>query len=402
MISVSTSKPGFAEFVALMAFMTSLVALSIDAMLPALPMIGSDLGVQSENATQMVVTMLLVGMAVGQVIYGPVSDSVGRKPPVYAGLAIFLLGSLISLIATDFRMMLAGRLLQGLGVAGPRSVSIALIRDLHAGRNMARVMSLIMSVFVLVPIIAPVIGQGILMLASWRAIFALFLVLGLLVLGWFGLRQPESLSPEHRKPFSLASILRGFLAVLRQRAAIGFTLTSGLFSGAFVGYLSSSQQVFQDTYSVGPRFALWFALLAASIGVASLVNGRLVLRLGMYHLATLALRTLSGLSIVFLAWSWWNSGVPEFALFMTYMIAAFFCVGIVFGNINSLAMEPLGEIAGVGAAVVSSLSLTISVGLGALIGMSYDGTILPMVGGFAILSTLSLPLMVWAAKGRPA
>jgi DHA1 family bicyclomycin/chloramphenicol resistance-like MFS transporter len=401
--SIATrSRPGpaFGEFVALMAVMTSLVALSIDAMLPALSMIGSDLGVDSENTTQWVVTMLLVGMALGQLFYGPISDSTGRKRPVYVGFAIFVLGCLLSLLARDFNMMLAGRFLQGLGVAGPRSVSMALIRDLHAGRDMARVMSMIMSVFILVPIAAPAVGQGILLVMDWRAIFGLFLVLAVTTLTWFAVRQPESLPVERREPFSLARILVAVGSVFRHRAAIGFTVTAGLSSSAFVGYLSCSRQIFQDQYDVGSRFVLWFGLLAAAIGLASFLNGRMVMRLGMLRLATRALRGLTGLSLVFLAFSMARSGQPEFWSFMVYMALAFFCVGILFGNMSSLAMEPLGHIAGVGAAVVASVSLTISVILGAWIGQSYDGTVIPLVTGFAVLSLLSLFLIRWADAGR--
>lgn len=400
--TTSGSRSGlpFGEFVALMAVMTSLVALSIDAMLPALSTIGSDLGVESENATQWVVTMLLVGMALGQLFYGPISDSTGRKRPVYAGFAIFVVGCLLSLLARDFNTMLAGRFLQGLGVAGPRSVSMALIRDLHAGRDMARVMSMIMSVFILVPIAAPAIGQGILLMTDWRAIFGLFLVLAVITLTWFSVRQPESLPVERREPFSLSRILVAVASVFRQRAAIGFTVTAGLSSAAFVAYLSCSRQIFQDQYEVGSRFALWFGLLAAAIGLASFLNGRMVMRLGMFRLATRALRALTGLSFAFLAFAVARSGQPEFWTFMTYMALAFFCIGILFGNMSSLAMEPLGHIAGVGAAVVASVSLTISVVLGAWIGQSYDGTVIPLVAGFAILSLLSLFLIRWADGGR--
>ena len=396
----SRSGPGFGEFVALMAVMTSLVALSIDSMLPALSTIGLDLGVESENTTQWVVTMLLVGMAIGQLFYGPISDTTGRKRPVYIGFAIFVTGCLMSLLARDFNTMLFGRFLQGLGVAGPRSVSMALIRDLHAGRDMARVMSMIMSVFILVPIVAPAVGQGILLVMDWRAIFGLLLLLALITLAWFVARQPESLPAERRKPFSLSRILESVVSIFRNRAAIGFTVTAGLSSSAFVGYLSCSRQIFQDQYGVGSRFALWFGLLAAAIGLASFLNGRMVMRLGMLRLATRALRGLTGLSFAFLAFSVARSGQPEFWTFMIYMALAFFCVGILFGNMNSLAMEPLGHIAGVGAAVVASVSLTVSVTLGAWIGQSYDGTVIPLVAGFAILSLLSLFLIRWADGGR--
>lgn len=399
--SPSRSTPGTGEFVALMAVMTSLVALSIDAMLPALPAIGADLGAPSANSTQWVVTALLAGMAIGQLVYGPVSDSTGRKPPVYFGLGLFIFGCALSLFAPSFGVMLVGRFLQGLGVAGPRSVAIALIRDLYAGRNMARIMSMIMSVFILVPIAAPALGQGILLVSAWPAIFGFFLGLAVLTLAWFAARQPESLPPERRRRFSPRRTLTTFKAVLRHRAALGFTLTAGISSGAFVGYLSSSQQIFQGLYGVGDRFALYFAILAASIGLASLLNGRMVLRLGMLRLSTWALSALSLLSVAFLAWTLAHSGRPPLGSFVAFMILAFFCVGVLFGNMSSLAMEPLGSIAGVGAAVVASGSLTVSLTLGAWIGQSYNGTVVPLVGGFAVLSLLALPLIRWAASGRP-
>lgn len=392
--------PATGEFVALMAVMTSLVALSIDAMLPALPAIGRDLGVAAGNDTQWVITALLAGMALGQLIYGPVSDSTGRKPPVYAGLVLFITGCVLSLFAGDFTLMLLGRFLQGLGVAGPRSVAIALIRDLHAGRGMARIMSLIMSVFILVPIAAPALGQAILAVAAWPAIFGFFLVLAVATLAWFAARQPESLPVERRVPFSPRRTARTFGAVLRHRAALGFTLTAGLSSGAFVGYLSSSQQIFQELYGVGTRFALYFAVLAASIGLASVLNGRLVMRAGMLRLSTNALSGLGLLSAGFLVFALSRAGEPPLWSFMAYMMLAFFCVGILFGNLSSLAMEPLGSIAGVGAAVVASGSLTVSAALGAVIGQAYDGTVVPLVAGFAGLSLLSLPLIRWAASGR--
>jgi len=196
----------FAEFVALMALMTALIAFSIDAMLPALPEIGTELGVQQSNDSQLIISWLFIGMAVGQLFYGPVSDSIGRKPTIYFGLVLFIVGCLLSIIATSFSMMLFARLLQGLGVAGPRSVVVAIVRDQYAGRMMARVMSYIMSFFILVPIIAPAIGQGIMFLAGWRAIFVFYLISAILISVWFSIRQPESLLPEQRIPSILLNL----------------------------------------------------------------------------------------------------------------------------------------------------------------------------------------------------
>ncbi len=378
--------------------MVSLVALSIDAMLPALPEIGRDLGVQRENDNQLIISMLFLGMAMGQIVYGPLSDSTGRKPAIYLGFGLFMVGSILCLLATNFTIMLTGRVLQGAGAAGPRIVTTALIRDQYEGRAMAQVMSFVMAVFILVPIVAPALGQGILIVAHWRAIFGLFLLLALIAVIWFAFRQPETLPIDRRIPFSLARIMTAVSTVFASRPALGNALAMGFVFGTFIGYLSSTQQIFQVQYGLGTRFPLFFAILALSIGSAALLNGRLVLRLGMRPLSMWSLKILSTLSAVFWIIAYARAGHPALWLLMTYLIIAFLCIGVLFGNLNALAMEPLGHIAGVGASVVATLSTLISLILGTVIGQSYDGTILPLVAGFAVLSALSLIIMHWAGR----
>lgn len=389
------SKAHFVEFVALMAMLMSLVALSIDAMLPALGEIGRDLGVERDNDVQLIVSLIFLGIAVGQLAYGPLSDSIGRKPALMAGLGVYMVGCLLSLFSQDFSTMLAGRLMQGLGVAGPRIVAVALIRDRYEGRMMARVMSFVMAIFIIVPIIAPAMGQGILLIASWRAIFAVFLVMAVAVAVWFTIRQPETLPPERRIPFSSARVVSGFREVLTNRTALGYTVTAGLVFGAFIGYLSTAQQVFQVQYGLGKLFPLYFALLSVALGVASLVNARLVMRYGMKPLARWALTVMGAASIGFFVVSYWAAGQPPLAALMAYLLLVFFCEGILYGNMNALAMEPLGHIAGVGAAFVGALSLLISIAGGTLIGQAYDGTILPLVAGFGVFGFAALAVMRW-------
>jgi DHA1 family bicyclomycin/chloramphenicol resistance-like MFS transporter len=383
-----------------MALMMSLVAMSIDVMLPALSDIGADLGVQRDNVNQLVVTMIFLGLAVGQLFYGPLSDSIGRKPAIYLGYAVFIVGSLLAIFAGSFPMMLAGRLLQGLGMAAPRSVSLALIRDRYQGRTMAQVMSFISVVFILVPIIAPSLGQAILLVADWRAIFVVLLLLGLVSLIWFALRQPETLPPALRAPLSASRIGRGLREVLSNHVALGYTLMAGLIAGAFQGYLSSAQQIFQFQYGLGTLFPLIFAINAIAIGLASFTNGRLVMRYGMRALVRVALVTLCALSAIFCGVVWATSGQPSLWLLMGYLMPTFFCVGILFGNMNALAMEPLGHIAGVGAAVVGSLSILLATPLGMVIGQAYNGTVTPLVLGFALLGLSALVLMRWAEGTR--
>lgn len=394
--------PRFGEFVALMALMMSLVAMSIDAMLPALAEIGADLGVHQENTSQLIVTMIFLGLAGGQLIYGPLSDSIGRKPTIYLGYAVFFTGSLLAILAVSFPMMLAGRLLQGVGMAAPRSVTLALIRDRYEGSAMARVMSFISVIFILVPIIAPSFGQAILLVADWRAIFVALMLLGVVSLVWFALRQPETLAAAQRAPLSAARIGRALREVLTNRAALGYTLMAGLIAGAFQGYLSSAQQIFQFQYGLGALFPMIFAVNAAATGLASFTNGRLVMRYGMRVLVRSALLTLCALSIVFVAVVWAAHGQPPLWLFMAYLLPTFFCVGIMFGNMNSLAMQPLGHIAGVGAAAVGALSTLLATPLGMAIGQAYNGSITPLVLGFALLGLAALGLMRWVEGERIA
>ena len=230
------AKPSYAEFVVLVSMMMSLTALSIDAMLPALPQIGRDLNVQNENNRQLVVSTIFLGLAVGQIFFGPLSDKTGRKPAIYAGYALYLSGALMSAFSISFPMLLFGRLLQGVGASSPRAIILALVRDQYEGRAMAQVMSFVMTVFILVPMIAPSMGQAILIFAGWRMIFGSFLLLAVISLVWFAVRMPETLAPENRAPFSLRRIYNATLEIFRIRPAIGYTVSAGLISGAFLGY----------------------------------------------------------------------------------------------------------------------------------------------------------------------
>ena len=391
-----------AEFVALVALLMSLVALAIDTMLPALPAIGSDLGAPRPNDVQHVVTSLLLGLGLGQMIFGPLSDRIGRRPAIHAGLVLFMVGCLVSVFASTFETMLAGRILQGFGLAGPRIVTVALVRDQYEGRQMARLMSFVMAVFIIVPTIAPALGQGILWLGGWRTIFTTFFVVAALLFAWFALRQPETLSAEHQRPFSPRAIGQAVVEVLQIRAAIGYTFATGFVFAPFVAYLSSAQQIFQDAYGTGALFPVYFGALALAIGGASLVNGRLVVKYGMRRLSKAAILSIAWISIVAWAGAFAFDGLPPLWLFMAYLLAVFLCIGLVFGNLNALAMEPLGHVAGVGAAVVASLATFISVPLGALVGQSFDGTIYAQVGAFAAFGAGTFAAMRWAEGGKGA
>jgi len=401
MTTSSRSPIGLGEFVALMATLTALVAVSIDMVLPALPAIGATLGVERANDNQLIVSLLFLGFGLGQLFYGPLSDATGRKPAAYVGLALFTLGCMLALLARTFPLMLVGRFLQGVGVAGPRTITLALVRDRFEGRAMARVMSLIMGVFILVPIVAPAIGQAILGVFGWRAIFGVYLAMGLIASIWFAVRQEETLPPARRMPFSLARMAGATREVVTNRKSIGYTIASGYVFGAFLGYLTSAQQILQEQYALGTQFPLYFAMLAVAIGGASFVNAGLVVRYGMRALSNWSLRGICIVSVLFTAIASTGSGHPPLWMLMTYLMVVFFGIGLLFGNLNALAMQPLGHIAGTGAAVVGATSMLISLVLGTWIGQSYNGTVLPLVAGFAVLSACSIIAAWWAESGEP-
>ncbi|MBN1658730.1 MAG: multidrug effflux MFS transporter [Anaerolineae bacterium] len=382
--------------------MMSLTALSTDAMLPALPQIGSDLGTQNANDRQLVVSVLFLGLALGQLFFGPLSDRVGRKPTVYAGYALYIAGAFLSALAVTFPMLLAGRLLQGLGISAPRAITLALVRDRYSGRPMARVMSFVTTVFILVPMIAPSVGQAILLFSSWRGIFGVFVLIAFVTLFWFALRMPETLAPEHRAPFSLRRIVAATREIVGNRVALGYTVSAGLVSGAFLGYLNSAQQIFQEQYALGELFPLVFGAISLSIGLASFLNARLVMRFGMRFLVRTSLFFMTGLSALALGGALLLGRQLPLSLLVTYLLGTFFCVGVLFGNQNALAMEPLGHLAGIGAAIVGSLSTLISMPLGTIVGQSYDGTVRPLIAGMALLSGLCILVVYWVESDKIA
>ena len=380
----------FAEFVALIAMMISLAALSIDAMLPALGIIGSELNVVDPNDNQLVIVTFFVGMAVGQFLYGPLSDSFGRKSVILLGLFIFAAGTLLSVMADTYQQMLWGRVLQGFGLAGPRVVSVALVRDLYSGRAMARVMSFVMTVFILVPMMAPALGQLVLNYSGWRMIFMGLLFVGILLSIWLIIRLPETLTDANCRSFAPDVLWLGFKEVVCNRVAMGFTLVTGLVFGAFLGYLNLSQPVLQEQYTLGAQFPLYFGCLAGAIGLASLTNARLVGRYGMWRLIIISLISIVLVTLIYSPLVLAYAGHPPLLSLVIYLFLVFFAVGLLFGNLNSMAMEPLGHLAGIGAGLVSALSTLLSIVFSLMIGQLYNQTIYPLVGGFLVLMSIAL------------
>ena len=400
MISSHQTRLSSSEFIPLLAMMMALLALSLDTMLPALSTIAQELGAVNENDAQLVIGMMFAGVSIGQLFYGPLSDIIGRKPAFYLGIAIFILGCTISYQATSFQAMLVGRALQGLGVSSARIVSLAIIRDQYVGEDMAKIMSMIMSVFIIVPVLAPSLGQLMLKWYSYRSIFLLLLIHAIIVVFWLGLRQPETLTAENRKRFDLVTILNEICLVLREKSTLLFTLAQGFVFGNFVAFLSSAPQIFADLYQEQERFPLFFAGLATSVGLASMLNAQLVKRLGMLRLASVGLLIMSSFSLLFLVFIFFQQGHPPLWVTMFFLGCLFFQVGFLIGNLNAMAMLPMGKRAGTAAAVIGTVSTFISATCGTVVGQNYQRTIVPLIIGFFVLSTSAFITTRLGAGGR--
>jgi len=386
------------RFIVLVAMLTSLLAFGTDAMLPALPEIGESLGLLEANRVQLIVSIFMLGTGLGQLFFGPLSDYRGRKPAILLGLAIFTIGSVISLAAQSFEVMLAGRFLQGLGAAGPRTGSMAMVRDLYKGREMARVMSFVTAVFILVPALAPFMGQMIMLQWGWRSIFVAFILFALVAFLWMAYGQSETQDAKNRNRFSWRDLQQSVKTVVTTRQTMVFTIVAGFNFAAFVVYLSSAEQIFSDIFEVGDLFPLYFAIMALAIGSASILNARLVGRLGMHLLVRRAITALVAISAVYAVIIALVPEVETLWVFLTWGVMAFFSVGLVFGNVNALAMEPMGRNAGIAAAFVGSLSTVIAVAIGLPLGLFYNGSTLPLVSGFILLGLAALFMVRLAPK----
>lgn len=396
---MTRSGPTF-EFIALVALLNAMVALSIDTMLPALGTMAEELAAASANDRQLVITTFFAGVSLGVLVYGPLSDTTGRKPAIFAGLGLYGLGTILCMLATSFPVLLLGRTIQGFGAAAPRVVSIAMVRDGSAGPAMARVMSFVMSVFMVVPILAPGVGQLILLVADWRTIFVMFFATAAIATLWLALRQAETLPRERRSPLSPAALLSAAGVFFGNAVAFGYTLAAGFIFGAFINYLSTSQQIFAEQYGQGKWFALWFAVFALALGIAMQLNGRLVMRFGMRTLSKFALRAEILWSAAFLLAALPLGGHPPLWLLGTYLFVNFFFCGILFGNYNALAMEPMGRIAGMAAAMSGALSQLMALSIGGLVGRFYDGTVIPLAAAYAGLGLLAFIASEWAERRR--
>ena len=390
------------EFVILVSIMFGMIAFGTDTMLPAFPNIAKDLNLSNVNKAQLIISSFILGTGIGQLISGPISDTFGRKPIITIGLGIFIIACGIAYYAKSLELMLVARFIQGLGVSAPRTVTMALIRDLYSGRKMAQVMSLAMAIFVLVPALAPSLGQVLFINFGWRSIYIAFIFFALLGLIWLNLRQPETLPISERKKLKANEYFNAFKLVVTNASVVKYILTLALGFGALFGYLNSAQQIFVDTFSAGMKFPLYFAIISILAAPASFINASLVMKYGMRLLATIgfALQIIFAVIILLIL----NTSILADQLFLTVFVIwstiAFFLKGLYFGNLNALAMEPMGKIAGMASAIIGASATMVGILIAVFIGLAFNGTATPVLLGYIICSTAALFLMLSQSKSN--
>ncbi|MGC4250904.1 MAG: multidrug effflux MFS transporter [Sphingobium sp.] len=388
----------FREFVILCACLMAMNALSIDPMLPALPDIGRDLNIPHPNDRQLIISMYFLGLGVGSLLFGILSDRYGRKRVLGGAMALFILSSIACAGAHSFVMLLAGRTCAGFFAGASRVITVGIIRDRFRGDAMARVMSLIFAVFILIPVMAPSMGQAILWIAPWRWIFWTLALLATMILLWMLARLPETLKPENRIAISARTVVRGVGAVIGHRSAIGYMMASGVAMSGLIAFILSIQQIMFDTFGAKAIFPIAFAVMAGSMGIGSLINSRLVSRFG-------ARRLSQGALIVFILICAVHVGVIEagwesLAAFLVLQSLTMLTISFTASNFSSISMEPFSKGAGIASSFQSFLTTAVSATLGSLVGRAYDGTPLPLALGTACFGCGALAIIVWAERGR--
>ncbi|TNC06800.1 multidrug effflux MFS transporter [Paracoccus marcusii] len=379
----------------MLAFLFATIAFSIDAMLPALPDIAADLTPDNVNRAQLILTTFVAGMGLGTLFAGPLSDALGRKRTITIGFGIYIAATIAAIYADSLELLLVARFVQGLGAAGPRIVGLALVRDLYEGREMARISSFVMMIFIMIPAVAPTLGAGIIAISDWHGVFLAFIAFALIGALWLNIRQAETLPPAARRPLRIGTLYAAAREVLSDRQVMLATLILTLGFGQMFGLLSSAQQLFGETYGKGENFHLWFAAMALLSGSGTVLNATFVMRFGMRRIAKWAyvMQTIvSGLALTLILSGVLPQGL-EFPVFFFWAVSVFFMAGVTFGNLNALALERMGHIAGMAASIVAAISTLAAVLIAAPVGLLYNGTAIPAITATLICSGLAWALM---------
>lgn len=385
-------------FIAMIAMLMALNALAIDIILPAFPAMLNTFGQDIGNQVQYVLSAYLIGFGVAQLFYGPITDRFGRRMPLFFGMAMYMFFAFAAVFAPSFEMLLFCRAMQGVGAASTRVIAVAVVRDTHSGRAMASTMSLVMMVFMVVPIFAPMIGQAIIVFGDWHWIFLFMAAICGAVLVWTLLKLPETLPVENRRELTLKSVFTSFKMIFTNRLAFFYAVSTAFFFGGLFGFLNVAQPIYGDVYGLGAWFPIAFGSVAVLMAITSFANSKLVGTFGQRRLAHSALLGFLSAAILLVVVS--IAGNPPFWVFMTILAVAMPLFGLIGANLNSLAMEPLGAVAGTASSVLGFLQTVGGALVGATIGQFYSGQVFDLAIGFALVSAISVIFVLVAEKGR--
>jgi DHA1 family bicyclomycin/chloramphenicol resistance-like MFS transporter len=389
---------GMGEFIAMCASLAAVAAMSIDIMLPALPAIGASFGVVDDNSRQLVILVFAVTFAFSQLVYGPLSDRFGRKPLLATGLLLYLAGSVAAPVMPDYTSFLSMRMLQGVGAAALQVTTMAIVRDCFSGQAMGRVLTFVFTTFMIIPIVAPTIGQAIQLASGWQGVFAFNAIAATMILIWMTVRLRETLDVADRRSLALGSLLAAFKEICTNRITAGYAVASTLTLVSLFSYIVSVQQVYGELYGLGSLFPLAFGASSIGVAAAALFSARVVRKYGMRPVAhtTLAIFTLSGLILLAIS----LAGNPPFWVTFALLSICMMAFGVVQGNVNAIALEPLGHIAGTASSLFGVVTMVIGTTLGGVVGQAYNGTVTPLAFAFGVGGLFAFLAVLWTERGQ--
>ncbi len=390
------------EFIALVTALMATSALGIDLMLPAFGDIRAEFGMRPDSTSvTWIVTAYFLGMAIGPWLYGPASDRFGRRRPLLAGLTLYAVSAALAAVAPTWPLVVVARFLWGVGASGPRTLSVAIIRDRYDGDAMAHLMSVIMAVFLLVPIVAPSAGAGLIAVLPWQAVFVFPCAVAVGLMVW-ARRLPETLPAELRRPLTRRAVAQAAKEVVTHRQTLTLILGMTMLFGILSTYLGASEGIVKNTYDLEAWFPLFFGAIGVVLAISSLNNARLVRRIGVQRLVRRMSIVGVGAAVCLVALAVATGGKPNFLLFSAVLSVVLALGQGLSPNSNALAMAPVPHVAG----TASSIIATVTSGGGAVLGglaASFGSTsVTPFSVALLAYFAVATTLILWGTAGRSA